>query len=192
LTFLFVPISSSFKKTLMEWMTLEKNYESLKRDFELYFMYRWKKEILKPKTIIIICFTILMLTINLVSYINNNNSTDLVFCFFFLFVLLIYPLFFIIQKIRLMVWLRKANDEMPNVYEFGFDDHGYSYKSEKFNVDYKWDYFSSYELNKKASAIYLYSKSKQLREIMIKRLIGEDNFKSIEFIIASKLPGRIN
>lgn len=133
-----------------------------------------------------------MLTINLISYIKNDNNTDLIFFFFFLFFLLVYPLFFIIQKIRLLLWLRKANDEMPNVYDFGFNDQGYSYKSEKFNVDYKWTYFSSYELNKKGTAIYLYSKSKQLREIMIKRLIGEDHFKSLEFIIASKLPSRID
>ncbi|HLO37113.1 MAG TPA: hypothetical protein VK173_01345 [Lacibacter sp.] len=171
----------------MEWITLKKDHDSLKKDFFNHLSYRWKKELSKSKTIWIMTTLLLMIVIYIIIFMRSYGVTDLIFASTIALCILYYPTAFIFQKIQIMRWLKRLNEETPEDYQFKFDENGYSYKTEKYTTELKWNYFESYEINEKEAVIYLYTKNKRLGDIMSSRLLTNGNFEKILVLIQANV-----
>ena len=135
---------------------------------------------------------LLMLSIYITIYLRNFDLTDLIFSSFIMACILYYPVAFIFQRIQLLRWLKKIDKETSDVYHFKFDENGYTYKTEKYTTELKWNYFENFEYNEKEAVIYLYTKNKRLADIVTSRLLKRDNFEKIAALIETNVSPRYN
>lgn len=159
----------------------------IEREFKNYFNYSWINSVTAWHLIRIVLHLLFIMAL-ILKYSKSRETSDLAFIFVLIALFLIYPLTFFINKIRFNNWVNRHIDTLPKVYNFSFDDSGIRFQAEKFNADFKWEYFASYELNRKNGAIYLFNQHKKLNELISKRVIGEDMFTKIATIITVKLP----
>ena len=171
----------------MEWITIHKDQNALKKDLLRHLHYRWKKELSNSKTIWITTGFLLMLGIYLTIYLRSYGLKDLIFLSFITACILYYPVTFVFQRIQLLHWLKKTNHEISDVYHFKFDENGYTYKTEKYTTELKWNYFENFEYNEKEAVIYLYIKNKKLADIMTSRLLKNGNFEKILALIQANV-----
>lgn len=177
----------------MDWIPVKKDVVILRKAFFAFFNYTWQKNLsINPLQLILSGLGVVSIFVNVLRYIiGKENKRDLLTAVIIGCVMgAILPIGYLINKQKMIKWLEKYEKGLPDSYSFAYDADGIYYEVPKFNMHMKWDFFSYYQINKKA--IYIYDQSSHLKEIVLEQLIGEAHFISILQIIQSKLPNRKN
>ena len=73
----------------------------------------------------------------------------------------------------------------PVDFEFSYSYKGISYKLPNAESSFEWSYFKYYEIN--GQAIYLYSASNRVGDIISEKIVGPDSFLELKDLITKNI-----